>query len=295
MINDFLKEIQKRDVLQVKYLASSLAQLESEEKDMLEKILLFFQKNYCELPDQAEAYLEMVGNIREETKYFLRTGKYRNSSYEEVARAVYFDGNFMERYMLGLVLSDYIWINHVQITRWMKGHMQKTAGERYLEIGPGFGCYFLMAVNYGRFLQYRAVDVSPKSVEGTRKFMESLCGNKMADWKIACSDFWEYQGDNADCIVMGEVLEHVEKPREMLQKIRTLLNAGGVAYISTVINAPAIDHIYLFSSVEEILKMVRECGFLTEDYLCTTENNVSLEKAIMQKRAVTMIMKLLPA
>lgn len=70
---------------------------------------------------------------------------------------------------------------------------------------------------------------------------------------------------------------------------------GGVAYISTVINAPAIDHIYLFSSVEEILKMVRECGFLTEDYLCTTENNVSLEKAIMQKRAVTMIMKLLPA
>ena len=38
--------------------------------------------------------------------------------------------------------------------------------------------------------------------------------------------------------------------------------------------------------------MTEKSGFVVEEYLCTTENNVPLEKAIKQKRAVTIIMKL---
>lgn len=91
---------------------------------------------------------------------------------------------------------------------------------------------------------------------------------------------------------MGEVLEHVEKPHEMLHKIHSLLNKTGVAFVSTVINAPAVDHIYHFSTVEEVLEMSRQCGFMVEEYLCTTENNVPIEKAIKQKRSITIIMKL---
>lgn len=89
-------------------------------------------------------------------------------------------------------------------------------------------------------------------------------------------------------------MEHVENPKEMLQKIRSLLNVNGVSFISTVINAPAIDHIYLFPSIESVLDMVRECSFSVEEYLCTTENDVPLEKAIRQKRSINIFMKLLP-
>lgn len=112
-------------------------------------------------------------------------------------------------------------------------------------------------------------------------------------WAIVCEDFFSYKDDEKfDCIVMGEVLEHVEEPERMLRKIRTLLKEDGISYISTVINAPAIDHIYLFSSVDEVLHMVEKCGFVVEEYLCTTENGVPLEKALKQKRGITIILKL---
>lgn len=91
---------------------------------------------------------------------------------------------------------------------------------------------------------------------------------------------------------MGEVLEHVEEPEKMLRQIRRLLNQDGSVFLSTVINAPAIDHIYLFSTVEQVIGMVEDCGLHVEDYICTTENEKPLEKALKKRMAVTVAMEL---
>ncbi|MCH5275682.1 MAG: hypothetical protein J1E65_07565 [Lachnospiraceae bacterium] len=193
-VSDFFEEVKKRDIQQCKYLESSLKMLNPEEMLMLERILEFFQENYCGLTELAEAYFQVVDNIREETKYFLETGKYRNSSYKEVAETVYFNESYMERYMLGLVLSDYMWTQHVYMTRWLKERLVKIKGKRYLEVGPGFGYYFLLAVNGAGFEEYRAVDVSPKSAEGTEKFLHYFCRNPKAKWSVECKNFFEYAG-----------------------------------------------------------------------------------------------------
>lgn len=294
MIEKFLDAVREKDILQHKYLETSLSCLEVEDKATFCKIITYF---LCidgyDIEKLAEAYLMMVNDVRSETKYFLENGKYRNSTYEEVKSNVYFNDNYMEQYMLGLVLSDYIWQNHLLITKWLKNQfIQIDTKGKYLEIGPGFGLYFLLAIENTNFTEYRAVDLSPKSVEEARKFVEYFCRGKK-NWSIVCEDFFSYKGNEKfDCIVMGEVLEHVENPERMLRKIHSLLNVGGISYISTVINAPAIDHIYLFSSVEDVLRITEKSGFVVEEYLCTTENNVPLEKAIKQKRAITIIMKL---
>lgn len=293
-IECFIESVKKKDIYQYQYLESSLKMLDPEESSTLENILVFFIDNYGGLAELTEAYFQVVDNFREETKYFLQTGKYRSSSYKEVSEIVYFNESYMERYMLGLVLSDYMWIQHINMTRWLKKRLLMTSGKRYLEIGPGFGHYFLSAINSMGFEEYKAVDISPKSVEGTTKFVKHFCENPKAKWSVECRDFFEYDRENFDCIVMGEVLEHVENPEGMLVKIRSLLNPNGVSFVSTVINSPAIDHICLFPTVESVLDMAKRSGFIVDEYMCSTENDVPLDKAIRQKRAITIFMKLLP-
>ena len=108
---------------------------------------------------------------------------------------------------------------------------------------------------------------------------------------VAEADFFQYKSDEKfDCIVMGEVLEHVERPLQMLEKIYELLNQTGKAFVTTVINAPAVDHIYLFKNIEQVLELAKKAGFKIFDYLCVTEGDISLEKAIKKRRAIDIAM-----
>ncbi len=110
-------------------------------------------------------------------------------------------------------------------------------------------------------------------------------------YRIQQEDFFDFSAEKQfDFIVMGEVLEHVEQPEAMLEKINSLLAKTGRAFITTVINAPAIDHIYLFCSKEEVLDMVQRAGFLVEDCICVTAGDISLEKAVKHKFAVDIAM-----
>lgn len=72
----------------------------------------------------------------------------------------------------------------------------------------------------------------------------------------------------------------------MLKRIHELLNVDGKAFITTVINAPTLDHIYLFNNIEEVLNMTREAGFTIIDYECSTAGDISMEKAIKKKQAI---------
>ena len=92
--------------------------------------------------------------------------------------------------------------------------------------------------------------------------------------------------DMYDGISLSEVLDHVEEPEKMLIKIYQLLRKEGRAYITTVINAPAKDHIYLFHTIEEVVGLVKKSGFKIDDYYCATANNTSVEKAIKRKRGI---------
>ncbi len=60
-------------------------------------------------------------------------------------------------------------------------------------------------------------------------------------------DFLEYDfNEQFDFITIGEVLEHVENPKNFLNKARKILSDDGNIFITVPINGPAVDHIYLF-------------------------------------------------
>jgi SAM-dependent methyltransferase len=70
-----------------------------------------------------------------------------------------------------------------------------------------------------------------------------------------------------DYIVMCELLEHLDCPAEILRRAYSLLIPGGHCFITTCANAPAIDHVYLYHSVEHMRRELRSSGFAIETEL----------------------------
>jgi hypothetical protein len=89
---------------------------------------------------------------------------------------------------------------------------------------------------------------------------------------------------------MGEVLEHLDKPGEMLKKLSSLLYPNGVIWITTPTNAPAIDHVYLFNNKQEIIDLANDsCLEVIESFGCYAEEYLD---EICEKRKVTQMVGL---
>jgi SAM-dependent methyltransferase len=93
-------------------------------------------------------------------------------------------------------------------------------------------------------------------------------------------------GAQYDWITMGEVIEHVEQPLDLLRKARSLLAPSGRAYITAPANAPTLDHIYLFREEEEIRGMLREAGFAVEREVLMYSEDLPVEQARARKVAL---------
>ncbi len=287
-IQEFITQVSKKNEFQKKYLENWKAT--DEEKQELDTILHFFKEEFqYDMDFITDAYLFINNMVMEETYYFARHGNYRNSTFEEVNKIVYDNPEYMEKYMMGLSISDYIWINHIKMLRYFEENNRILSGRRYLEIGPGFGQYLVKALTNCDFLEYHACDISETSVRRSNQYLRY---RKLAQsCQVEKKDFYQYETNfKFDCIVMGEVLEHVERPQEMLEKIYDLLDETGKAFVTTVINAPAVDHIFLFRSIDEVLDMAKKIGFSIFDYMYATEGDIPLEKAVKRKQAINIAM-----
>jgi hypothetical protein len=60
--------------------------------------------------------------------------------------------------------------------------------------------------------------------------------------------------------------------------MRDILADDGYAFLTTAINAPQPDHIYLFRNIDEVIEMFE--GFTIVDQVIVSANNYSLEKAV---------------
>lgn len=249
--------------LQRPFLESSLSELKTSEKDELESYLSYCTKQGLGLDFLADCYNTIVKDTLREQVYFLRNKRYRCSSYAEVAGSVYLNDNYMKRYMYGLAMTTTLWPNHREIHRFFSEVLPKETSGNYLEIGPGHGVYFMNAMRSCQYGNYQAVDISPTSIALTRSILESGEFGDFRNFDLVCDNFLNatFSGKKFDAIVMGEVLEHVENPAAFMNKIRELSNPGTFIFVTTAINAPAIDHIYLFESPEAVHDLVQQAGF----------------------------------
>jgi 2-polyprenyl-3-methyl-5-hydroxy-6-metoxy-1,4-benzoquinol methylase len=226
-----------------------------------------------------------VRDINNEQMYFVKNNKYRYSTFAEVESKVYFNDDFMEKYMTGLGISQFLWQQHLKIHRFFLGKLPCHKAGTYLEIGPGHGYYFIDAMRKTKYSFFEGIDISPKSILLTNTIISSGLFGSFDNYSLYQADITRFNTDKTyDAIVMGEVLEHVENPLLLLNKIYALANKDSFIYITTVINAPAIDHIYLFDSMGPIEELIRKANFSINDILMApADDTLSLEKNMKRK------------
>jgi 2-polyprenyl-3-methyl-5-hydroxy-6-metoxy-1,4-benzoquinol methylase len=159
----------------------------------------------------------------------------------------------------------------------------------YLEVGPGHGMFFLHALRRGGFDRYLGIDISPTSLAATRALLDSGAFGNFSGYELILADFLSAEPPQpvAACVA-GEVLEHVERPELFLRKFRQCLAPGGFIFISTCVNAPVIDHIYNFNSVEGLEALFSSAGLDVDKRLLVPHAGRSIEQAAAGRLPVSM-------
>ena len=122
MVDIFISKVIEKDQLQKKYLQKSNL---INRKEFLQ-VLMFLNQKYngegCEIDYIVDSYLFLNNMIKEETYYFVKNNKYRYDTYNEVNNIVYSQKEYMEKYMIGLLVSQYIWSNHIGMIEYFKSN-----------------------------------------------------------------------------------------------------------------------------------------------------------------------------
>jgi SAM-dependent methyltransferase len=209
-----------------------------------------------------DCHLKLRGQMLEERMEFRRSGRYASTSFAEVEKRVYADPAIMEYYMYGLVFSQFFWQEQYArlefFCRGLPAYRDRIGS--HLELGGGHGIYLACATEMlAPGTHFELIDISPVSMNLARVMNPS----DQIQYHL-CNVFDYPEGRKFDFIVAGEILEHLEEPRRLLAKIRDLLTPQGRAFISTPVNAPTVDHIYLFRNTQEIRDMLASEGFTIE-------------------------------
>lgn len=293
LIAELVGRILRDSPMQSGSLWQTVGALSPEECGELEAYVRHCQDSGIGLDRLSEAYRVISADTLREQVYFRRHGRYRYSTFAEVADKVYFDQAYMSNYMFGLALTQFLWPNHLEISRFFRASLPRAGGGRYLEVGPGHGAYFLLAMRSGRFSECLGVDISPTSLALTRALLEVETAGH-TPWKLMESDFLAFRPEEQgfDAIVMGEVLEHVENPKDFLINIRQLANPGAFIFVTTAVNAPAVDHIYLYRRVEDVVAMAQDAGLSVVDRLATPYPGCTMERTVSESLPINVALVL---
>ena len=227
-----------------------------------------------------QGYQWMCQMVLEEELEFRRNGRYRLSSFAEAEQTVYANQELMALYMDGLLLSQVLWSNHIAIIDYYLRDFLGEAGSSasHLEIGPGHGLLLFLA-SLATTGQITGWDVSQTSLNHTKTALMRLGarpGINLVERNLFTDQALEARFDS---IVISEVLEHLDNPAAALKELSRLITPGGRLFVNAPVNSPAIDHIYLFRTPEELVDLVDAAGFKVESFLIAPASGFTEERA----------------
>jgi SAM-dependent methyltransferase len=207
---------------------------------------------------------------------------YPARSYDEAVKEVYANEAYMRsEYLPGLLLSHHLWPHHHRQLTWFEDvfveRMRRAGATRFYEVGVGTGSYARAALTGLPGARGTGFDISPSSRDFTRWHAAAFgVGDRL---EVELRDVLADPPDPVEWLVCVEVLEHLEDPVAFLRGLRRLLTPGGQAFVTTALNAPNADHIYLYRSAQEVFEQLGETGFTVEQYLCATAGKPSFPGA----------------
>ncbi len=115
-------------------------------------------------------------------------------------------------------------------------------------------------------------DISKQSLNFTKEILRLYKPLNKINYKH--QDFFDFKTNKKfDLIVMGEVIEHVDKPEKFLQHAKKLLNKNGTIFVSSCANCPQSDHLFHFKNIIQIKNLFKKCQFkIDKDFISPTED-----------------------
>ena len=163
-----------------------------------------------------------------------------------------------------------------------------------LEVGCGFGATLLEIKNRNKNARVFGVEINQKVTEIASKYLNILQG----DIQVMDNPF----DVEFDCIILGDVLEHLYNPKQIIIKLKKWMKPEGIflicvpniAHISVVMDllhgkftyedAGILDRTHLrFFTAEELANMVEECGLEIEEFMQKTSVGSEEEKIYIER------------
>jgi ubiquinone/menaquinone biosynthesis C-methylase UbiE len=209
-----------------------------------------------------KAYVTVCIEFLKLQRQLERTKTYLYGTEQETLDAVYRNKDlFCGYYLEGLLLTEALWPNHFMLLQNFRNSFLPLLSPeaRILEVGTGMGLYLRQLLKDVPALNYTGLDISPYSIDFAKRFVSDVPYPEGRIEFILASvtdpNGLPFQSNEFESVIMGEVLEHIEKPLEALRELMRVTKSGGYLFLTTVIFAAAIDHIYLFHHAKEVSQL----------------------------------------
>ena len=173
--------------------------MERREYENLEFLTEFFCAQEISIEQQAEAYLNFIQEIMLEQLYFRRNHSYSEHDYGNLCQSLYGNNQYMQGYHVALAIAEYIWSNHIQVSRWYEKELKSVSlrnTNNYLEVGCGLGMNLLHTMRVTNIEQYCCLDLSEKTVQLCKALLNYANKYRPLNQKkyvIKCADFLNSQ------------------------------------------------------------------------------------------------------
>jgi SAM-dependent methyltransferase len=216
----------------------------------------------------AEGYARFVMDLLRRQRRFERDRTYPAKTYAEAAAEVYMDEEYMTRqYLPGLLLAHFLWPHHVRHAAFFDtaflGPMRLADDTRFAEVGIGTGLYSREVLTSLPTARGVGLDISPASAAFASGHLRAFGVDDR--YELRLQDIVEEPIDEpVPWLICIEVLEHLEDPVTFLSALRGALAPGGCAFVTAALNAAHVDHIHLYTTIEDVIAETREAEFHVE-------------------------------
>jgi SAM-dependent methyltransferase len=214
----------------------------------------------------AAALIEYTVVYLKEQVRFLQSQEYAHSDFETARREVYDNPEVMEKFYLeGLLMSHAFWPIHFDIHTFFRDSFLPRVPDEGCgaEYGFGHGLYLHDILEARPGAKAKGFDISDSSRRFAARLL-GMAGIAPGRYELAFADVnrplpgadGEYRW-----AVFAEIMEHIPDPLFSLRELRRCLAPGAPAFLTTVVNSNAIDHLYLFRAPDDVRRMLAEAGF----------------------------------
>tara|TARA_B100000579_G_scaffold432024_1_gene448111 strand:+ start:1299 stop:2222 length:924 start_codon:yes stop_codon:yes gene_type:complete len=252
--------------------------------DEICKIILYLEKKWkIKKNHSINSYNSLCVETIKEQFYLKKVGTYKSIKENIKNENLYNSLSKMKVYLLGLMLSQIFWLSHFKIISFYKNKVKSFNKKKFLEVGSGHGLLTKYLLENNKKNEGIICDISQQSLNLTKRVINYK--KHKSNIKFIKKDFFKFNNkDKFDFIILGEVIEHVKKPKKFLNKAKKLLKPDGKIFISTCSNCAQVDHLYHFKNIRKIKSLLKSVNFKIQHELISPSENIP--KKVWQKEKI---------